>query len=190
MAETATGWLIDAEAGGTPERRAFHLLGSFLDDDQKAEAESLGGFTHQEGERLYWIPIEGVPRCAFLDEGRIEHYCIAPSRYDVMPRGDVALTFLLWIKSDPAGFHAEANVMRREPLEVDGGRAEIVAALAGPKPKPARRRPRRRAAVNLPGVSRASAPRDHLDAAGIKEFLERNGRTLPEPLLRKLMTTR
>ena len=178
--------MIAAEAGDTPARRALHLLGGFLDDDQKAEAEATGGFTHRTADRIYWIPLEGAPRCAFLDEGRIEHYCVAPNKGEVLPRGDVALTYLLWIKSDPEGFHAEANVLRSEPLATDGDRAEIAAKLAGPKPQPVRRRRRRRAPLNRPGVARASAPSDRLDTTAIKEFLERNGRTLPADVLERL----
>ena len=101
--------MIPAEAGDTPARRALHLLGGFLDDDQRAEAEAGGGFTSRIGERLYWIPLEGSPRCAVLDEGRIEHLCIAPKRGEEMPEGDVALTYLLWLKSDPEGFLAATS---------------------------------------------------------------------------------
>lgn len=186
MAETSAGWLIPAEAGETPTRRAFYLLGAFLDDDQKVEAESGGGFSHRVGERLYWIPLEGAPRCAVLDEGRIEHLCIAPRRDDGMPQGDVALTYLLWLKADPEGFLAEANVLRTEPLDPDLGPAELRGKLAEIPRRPPRPRRRRKTPLNRPGLARGSSLRDRLDADALKEFLARNGRSLPADVAERL----
>lgn len=178
--------MIPAEAGDTPARRALHLLGGFLDDDQRAEAEAGGGFTYRVDDRLYWIPLEGSPRCAVMDEGRIEHLCIAPKRGEEMPEGDVALTYLLWLKSDPEGFLAEANVLRTEPLEEGLGPEELRAQLAGPPKQPARRRRRRRTPIDRPGLATGSSLRQPLDADALQDFLARNGRQLPAELLKRL----
>ena len=186
MVEAPSGWLTAEDAGPTPARRAFQLLGGFLDDEQKQTAERAGGFTHRLGDRLFWIPIEGSPRCAVLSEGRIEHLCIAPKRGEAMPQGDVALTYLLWLKADPEGFLAEANVLRTETFDTGLEPDEIQALLAGPRPRPPVRRRRHRTPIDRPGIALGSALASPLGRDDLKALLERHGREMPEATMQRL----
>jgi hypothetical protein len=188
VAEAAPGWLIPEDAGATADQRAFHLLGGFLDDDQKETAERAGGFTHRVGDRLYWIPIEGAPRCAVLSEGRIEHLCIAPKRGEAMPQGDVALTYLLWLKADPDGFLAEANVLRTESFDTDLELDEVQARLAGPRRKTTHRRRRHtRTPSNRPGIALGNSLGDPLGADRLRGLLQERGVEVSDALLAKLL---
>lgn len=178
MDATATGWLKpgDLSRRGVGHR-ALQLLGDFLDDDQREQAERFGGFAVPSGRLVFWIPLEGMPWCAFGDDGRVERYCIAPDECGGMPDGDVCLTYLLWIKSDPDGFLREANVLQKKTIDWPDSEAELARTLAElTKPPPPRgsaqkkRRRRARAATQL-------------SEKEIREMFLRHGRTAPEEVL-------
>ena len=178
MAKTSSGWLKpEGLSKREAARRALHLLGDFLDDDQRDQAERYGGFALYAQGRVFWIPLEGTPWCAFADDGRVEHYCIAPDKRGGMPEGDICLTYLLWIQSDPDGFLKEANVLQKKTFEWPDSDAELVRTLAEltkpPSPRstsPKRKRRRARAST-------------HLSEKEIREMFLRHGRTVPEEVL-------
>ena len=180
MAETASGWLKprDLSKRGVAHR-ALQLLGDFLDEDQRAQAERHGGFAETSKDRVFWIPLEGTPWCAFADDGRVEHFCIAPDKRGAMPEGDVSLTYLLWIRSDPDGFLREANVLRTEMIEWPDSEADLVQRLAElASPRPVRRpRPRRK---------KRSRPSTDLSEADILALFLRHGKSAPEEVVAAL----
>ena len=187
MAETPPGWLKpdDLSKRGTA-RRAVQLLGDFLDEDQREQAERYGGFVLHSKDRVFWIPLDDTPWCAFADDGRVEHYCIAPDKRGGMPEGDVTLTYLLWIKYDCENFLREANVLSTKKIEWwPDSEAELVETLAElTRPPPARVRPRPR-----PHKVKKVAPRKPglcLDAEQVRAIFDRHGKEVPEELLRKL----
>lgn len=182
MATTAAGWLKpgDLSRRGVAHR-ALQLLGDFLDDEQREQAERFGGFAIPKGGRVFWIPLEGTPWCAFGDDGRVEHYCIAPDEKGGMPEGDVCLTYLLWIQADPDGFLKEANVLQKKAIEWPDSDAELVRTLAEltqppparARPRPRKKRHRRRAAVQA-------------DADQLRALFLRHGKTVPEDVIAAL----
>ena len=179
MAEPSSGWLIPHDLSPSAvQRRALDLLGGFLTEEQRAEAESYGGYRVEHPGRTFWIPLVGTPRCALLDEGTIRHVCIAPKRRGDMPDGDVALTYHLWISTDPDGFLEEANVMRTEAFDERIGSDALLKVLAGPPsrpaPRPRRKRPRRKT---------QDLHRDHDE---VRALFERHGKKLPDGLLARL----
>ena len=183
MAETSSGWLKpeDGSREGA-DRRAIRLLGDFLDEDQRDQAQRFGGFAVEAGGRVFWIPLEGTPWCAFPDDGRVQHLCIAPDERRRMPDGDVTLTYLLWIKSAPDDFLREANALETTTLEWPDSYAELVRALAkvaAPRPAPpARPRPRRKKTKPTHGIC--------LDPERVRALFERHGKAIDDDLLRKL----
>ena len=184
MAETPPGWLKpeDLSKRGAA-RRAVQLLGDFLDEDQREQAERYGGFALHSGDRVFWIPLDGTPWCAFADDGRVEHYCIAPDKRAGMPEGDVTLTYLLWIKFDRDDFLREANVLTTKKIETwPDSEAELVRALAELTRPPAPRRPR-------PHKVKSVKPRKPAlcqDAATVQAIFDKHGKDLPAEVLRKL----
>ncbi len=184
MAETPSGWLRpdDLSARGTA-RRALRLLGDFLDEDQRQQAERYGGFLLRDGDHFFWIPLDGSPWCAFPDDGRVEHYCIAPDQRSGMPEGDVTLTYLLWIKFDRDDFLHEAKVLSTKQIEEwpdsEDGLVRLLAEVTGPPtlPRPRARRPPR---------PRPKAPGLRLDADRVEAIFERHGKALTVDILRKL----
>lgn len=179
MAESPTGWVIpDDLSAASVRRRALDLLGGFLTEEQRDEAERFGGYRVEHPGRTFWIPLEGTPSCALLDEGTIQHVCIAPRARSDMPEGDIALTYHLWISTDPDGFLAEANVMRTEPFDERMGSEELLQILAGTtRPSPARPRRRR------PRPKGRALQRDDDE---VRALFERHGKDLPEGLLARL----
>ena len=184
MGKTSSGWLKpdDLSKRGTA-RRAFRLLGDFLDEEQQEQAQRHGGFLLDSGDRVFWIPLEGTPWCAFADDGRVEHYCIAPDKRGGMPEGDVALTYLLWIKFDRDDFLREANVLSTKNLESwPDSESQLVASLAeitGTAPTIASR----------PSKTKNVRPRKTgkpLEADRVRAIFDRHGKEIPEGLLRKL----
>ena len=201
MAEAPAGWLRpEALDSRSVARRALDLLGGFLDDDQRAEVEAHQGFRLERPDRVYWIPLTWSPRCAFWDRSVIEHYCIAPSAKGRMPPADVALTFLLWIQSDPDGFHREANVMRAQPFDPEMTSAELVGLFAfgaGARIRRARRPSPRSpdpyrptggldAQTRALGLARASELTTKLKAEDLRALFARHGHQPNEDVLRKL----
>lgn len=184
MAETPSGWLRpdDLSARGTA-RRALRLLGDFLDEDQQQQAERYGGFLLHGNDRLFWIPLEGSPWCAFPDDGRVEHYCIAPDQRSGMPEGDVTLTYLLWIKFDRDDFLHEANVLSTKQIEEwPDSEDELVRLLSEVTRPPTQRRQRARRVPQ----ARPKTPGLGLDADRVEAIFERHGKALPADILRKL----
>ena len=187
MAETPTGWLKpDDLSDGSTARRALRLLGDYLDEDQLHHAETYGGFLLRDADRYFWIPLEGSPWCAFADDGRVEHYCIAPDKRAGMPEGDVALTYLLWIKLDGAGFLREAKVLSTKQIvewpDSEDELAKVLAELTRP-PEVLRPRPLKVKDVKPRGPKR---PELALDAGKIQAIFARHGRAVPDDILRKL----
>jgi hypothetical protein len=175
VAESSPGWLIpDDLSASAVRKRALDLLGAFLSEEQRFEAERYGGYRVEHPGRTFWIPLEGSPRCAVLDEGTIRHLCIAPRRRNDMPAGDVVLTYHLWIATDPEGFLAEANVLRTETFEAAGSDALLrVFARERRTSTPRRRRPRRR---------RPRSPALQRDVDDLRALFERHGRSVPDEL--------
>lgn len=181
MAQPATGWLIPEDLSHAAVRqRALDLLGGFLDDEQRSEAERYGGYRVEHPGHTFWIALEGPPRCARLDEGTIQHLCIAPRERNGMPEGDVTLTYHLWITADPDGFLAEANVMRSEAFDSAIGSEELLRVLAG-----RHRGPRRRAARPAP-ARRSKSPALRRQPDEVLALFERHGKAVPEGLLARL----
>jgi hypothetical protein len=163
------------------------LLGDFLDDDQREQVERFHGFAIVEGDRAYWIPLEGTPWCVFADDGRAEHYCIAPDAHGGMPEADVSLTYLLWIRFDRAAFHKEANVLRTKTIEwpdLESELVETLATLAAPKRQvpPARRRKRTYVKVS----SYKNPVATCLSEEQLRALFARHGRAVSDEVLRKL----
>ena len=180
MGTTTSGWLRpDDVSKRAAARRALHLLGDYLDDDQRMEAENFGGFTVARDGRVFWIPLDGPPWCAFADDGRVQRLCIGPDQRGGMPDGDVALTYLMWIQADPEGFLAEANVLRTERIEWPDWHAQLVEKLAE-LTRPPPEAPRRRARKPRPRTSRP------LDESHVRELFARHGHPVSEELVRKL----
>lgn len=184
MAATPSGWLKPPDlTKRSAARRALQLLGEFLDDEQRAQAERYGGFAVSVPDRVFWIPLEGPPWCAFADDGRVERYCIAPDERGGMPHGDVTLTYLLWIKSDPDGFLHEANVLQKKNIVWPDSDDELVHALAElTKPAPARRAPRRQ--------RRRRSFEEPLSEATIREIFHRYGKAVPDEVVAVLTRQR
>lgn len=184
MGKTPSGWLKpdDLSKRGTA-RRAIRLLGDFLDEDQQHQAQRYGGFLLDSGDRVFWIPLNGTPWCAYADDGRVEHYCIAPDKRGGMPEGDVTLTYLLWIKFDRDDFLREANVLSTKKLEEwpdsESSLVEALAELTGSAPTRGSR-PRKTNDVKPRQAGVA------LDAERVRAIFDRHGKELPEGLLRKL----
>ena len=184
MAKTSSGWLKpdDLSKRGAA-RRALQLLGDFLDDEQRAQAERYEAFALHAPGRVFWIPLEGTPWCAFADDGRVEHYCIAPDKRGAMPAGDVTLTYLLWIKLDPDDFLREANVLSTKKLdEWPDSEAELVRALARLTSHEVVRRPRPKKTK----VVRAHKPTLTTDAERVRAIFAAHDKDVPEELVRKL----
>ena len=183
MAEPAARWLIpDDLSAPAVRKRALDLLGGFLTEEQRSDAERHGGYRVEHPGRTFWIPLEGAPRCALLDDGTIQHVCIAPARRSDMPDGDVALTYHLWITTDPDGFLAEANVMRTEPFDERIGSEALLELLAGA--------PRRRAARRHSRKPRRKTRALQRDAAEMRALFERHGKKVPDGLLARLSGSR
>lgn len=187
MAETPSGWLKpgDLSEGGRA-RRALRLLGDYLDEDQQQQAQEHGAFLLQLRGHFFWIPLEGTPWCAFADDGRVVRYCIAPDKRAGMPEGDVALTYLLWIKFDPDGFLREANSLSTKTIDDwPDSESELVRTLARITRTGVfeRSRPRK-----VKGVvpRKPKRPELALDADKISAIFERHGKTAPAHVLRKL----
>lgn len=182
MATTAAGWLKPGDLSRRAvAQRALQLLGDFLDEEQRAQAERFGGFAVHNGGRVFWIPLEGTPWCAFGDDGRLERYCITPDEKGGMPEGDICLTYLLWIQSDPDGFLTEANVLQKKTIEWPDSDAELVRTLAElTQPRPARPRPRPKKKGRRP------RPALQADAGQIRELFLRHGKTVPEDVIAAL----
>lgn len=184
MAASSTGWLKpgDLSKRGVV-RRALELLGDFLDDDQREQVERFHGFAIIEADRAYWIPLEGTPWCAFGDDGRVEHYCIAPDKRGGMPEADVSLSYLLWIRYDRAAFHKEANVLATKKIywpDRDSELVEALAELCSPSPT-ARPRPRGRVTTKkLTAVATS-----HTDEE-LRALFARGGRHVPDDIVQKL----
>lgn len=186
MAETPSGWLKpdDLSERGTA-RRALQLLGDYLDEDQQEQAERYAGFLSHDGDRCFWIPLEGSPWCAFADDGRVEHYCIAPDKTG-MPQGDITLTYLLWIRFDSAGFLREANRLSSKQIDDwPDSETELVKILASLARPPAVQRPRPR---KVKGVKPRQAKKSELslDADKVRAIFDRHGKAIPPDVLRKL----
>ena len=182
MAEPSPGWLIpDDLSAAAVRKRALDLLGGFLTEEQRFEAERYGGYRVEHPGRTFWIPLEGAPRCALLDEGTIQHVCIAPARRSDMPAGDVALTYHLWISADPDGFLAEANVMRTESFDERIGSDALLEILAGPPRRPPARRRRKRPRPMTQALQR--------DADEVNALFERHGKVVPDGLVERLRVT-
>lgn len=180
MAEPAPGWLIPADLRPSAVReRALELLGGFLSDEQRCEAERFQGYRVEHPGRTFWIRLDGPPSCALLDEGAIEHVCIAPKKRQDMPDADVALTYHLWISTDPDGFMSEANVMRTETFDDRLTSDELLQLLAGmlqpPRTRRGRRKPKRSRARSL------QRDRDELRA-----LFDRHGKAVDDDFLSKL----
>ncbi len=184
MAETSPGWLKpDDLSSRATASRALELLAAYLDDEQQEQVERFGAFLLDVGTHIFLIPLEGSPWCAHPDDGRVDRLCIAPDRRGGMPEGDVALTYLLWIKSDPDGFLREANVLSTKKIEWPDFETDLVRSLAelaqppvrhGRRPKPPRK----------PLKSRR--PQLCLDAEQVKKIFHNHGKEVPADLLRKL----
>jgi hypothetical protein len=187
VAETPSGWLKpdDLSERGTA-RRALRLLGDYLDEDQQEQAERYGGFLLHDGGHYFWIPLEGSPWCAFGDDGRLEHYCIAPDKTSGMPEADVTLTYLLWIKFDSAGFLHEARLLSSKQItEWPDSERELVKVLAELTRPPEARRPRPRKVKDV--MPRGSKkPELSLDADKVRAIFDRHGKAVPADILRKL----
>ena len=183
MGTTSTGWLKPHDLSKRAvARRSLRLLGDALDEDQRAQAERWGGFAVHKGDRVFWIPLDAPPWCAFADDGRVERYCIAPDDRGGMPEGDIAMTYLLWITTDPDGFVREANVLRTTTIEWPDSESELhekLAELGGSKGhKPAS--PRRKA-PRAPKATTASPT-----ASQVRAIFARHGRSAPDDLVKKL----
>ena len=111
-----------------PFDRALGLLRSFLDEEQLQDLERLKGFRYRKGDRLYWIPLSGPRKCAFLSLGQIFRYCIHTTDTEI-PAPDQALTFLTWITSAPDQFHAWANVIQTRPIVHCESESELLELL-------------------------------------------------------------
>jgi hypothetical protein len=185
VAETSSGWLKPGDLSkGAASRRALRLLGEYLNEDQQEQAERHGGFLLYDGDRHFWIPLDGSPWCAFAGDGRVDHFCVAPDKRVGMPEGDVALTYLLWIKFDPDGFLREANVLSSKMIETwPDSEAELVRMLAEIARPPSLRRPRPRKTKDVKPVKR---PELHLDVEQVRGIFERHGKALSNDVLRKL----
>jgi hypothetical protein len=180
VAEPAPGWLIPGDLSRSAVReRALGLLGGFLSDEQRHEVERFHGYRVEHPGRTFWIPLDGPPRCALLDEGVIEHVCIAPKKGQGMPDADIALTYHLWISTDPEGFMSEANVMKTESFDDRLTSDELLRLLAGPLPAPRARRRRRR-------PKRASARIPYRDPDELRALFDRHGKVVEEDVLSKL----
>jgi hypothetical protein len=94
-----------------PYDRALRLLVGYLDEVQREDLRKWRGFRHRDRQRLYWIPLEGAPRCADLSVGKIHIYCVHTTG-GWTPRPDQALTYLTWLRTDPNRFIKWANVRR------------------------------------------------------------------------------
>ena len=179
MGATTSGWLKPQDVSRrSAARRALQLLGDFLDEEQRKQAEQHGGFAIDRGEYVFWIPLDGTPWCAFADDGRVQHLCIGPDVRGGMPDGDIALTYLMWIQADAEGFLREANVLRTQTIEWPDRYTQLVDELANltrPLPIPSRRK-RREKAPTSPA----------LDEDHVRKVFARHGRTLPEELVEKL----
>jgi hypothetical protein len=163
------------------------LLGDFLDDDQREQVERFHGFAIVESDRAYWIPLEGTPWCAFADDGRVEHYCIAPDESGGMPEADVSLTYLLWIRFDRAAFHKEANVLRTKTIEWPDRESllvEALAELAAPKHPSPPRRARRRTYARI-SSEKNPAP-TCLSEEQLRALFARHGHAVPDDVVKKL----
>ncbi|MEA2516364.1 MAG: hypothetical protein QOG16_202 [Actinomycetota bacterium] len=195
MASPSPGWL--AAPGSSPTRRALQLLGTFIDEEQQAQAQRWGGFAHTDGSRVYWIPIDGsAPRCAHLDQGAVINYCVAPREQRAggrMPGPDVALTHLMWIRHDPEGFLEEANEIRTVPLPdgLDGD--ALLEVLAGANKanrarpyRPLRPARTRRLAQSDMGLAKAGDMATRLGADELKEFFARKHIEVSNETLRRL----
>ena len=186
MAETPSGWLkpTDLSDVGTA-RRALQLLGNYLDEDQQHQAETYGGFLLLNGGRYFWIPLEGSPWCAFADDGRVQHYCIAPDKTGGMPGGDVTLTYLLWIKLDADGFLREANPLStKQIVDWPDSEDELVKVLAElTRTSVPRPRPHKAKDVKPRGRKRAELS---LDPDKVESIFARYGKAAPADMLRKL----
>lgn len=193
MAPSPPGWV--AAPGGHPTRRALQLLGTFIDEEQQDQVHRWGGFAHEDGERVYWIPIDGsAPRCAQLDLGVIVSYCVAPrEKRDAgrMPGPDIALTHLMWIRHDSKGFLEEANEIGSRPLldEARGERLFEALAHGSKKPAPRRRAPREQRSP-LPQrnvrVARAGDLSTRLKAEDLRDFFARHRVEVNAETLRRL----
>ena len=183
MAQTASGWLIPADLSKRGvAHRALDLLGQYLDEDEREQVERYGGFAVASEAHVFWVSLHDTPWCAHTSDGRVEHLCIAPDRADGMPAGDVTLTYLLWIKFDPAGFLREANVITTKEIEWPDSDAELVKTLSDlARPAPvARRNPRKVTARQGPG------PGACLDPRRVETIFRNHGKKIPPELLRKL----
>lgn len=187
MAETPSGWLKPDDLSDRGKaRRALRLLGDYLDEDQQEQAQEHGAFLLQAGDRFFWIPLEGTPWCAFAEDGRVVHYCIAPDERRRMPEGDVALTYLLWIKFDPEGFLREANPLSTEAIyEWPDSERELVRTLAAISRSRVVERPRPRKVKSV-RPRRPKSPELALDADKISAIFDRHGKAIPDHVLRKL----
>ena len=184
MATTPAGWLKPRDLSARAvARRALELLGALIDEDQRDQAERFGGFAVATGDKVFWIPLTGTPWCAFADDGRVEHYCIAPDKRGGMPDGDVSTTYLLWITTDPDGFVREANVLSKTTIEWPDSDTELVtklAEIAGPTPRPAPSRPRR------PRRPRPRTSARAMPADDVRAIFERHGKTISPEVLAAL----
>ncbi|MGH2808242.1 MAG: hypothetical protein ACRDKT_13315 [Actinomycetota bacterium] len=188
MAASASGWLKpDGRSYRAVARRALELLGGFLDDDQREQVERFHGFAIVEGDRAYWIPLEGTPWCAYADDGRVEPYCIAPDERGGMPEADVSLTYLLWIRFDRAAFHNEANVLATNTIDWPDRESQLIEALAElatPKPLPPRRPRRKRSYARVRSDERPIAT--SLSEEQLRALFARHGRVVPDEIVGKL----
>lgn len=195
MASSSPGWL--AAPGGSPTRRAFQLLGTFIDEEQQEQVQRWRGFAHADGSRVYWIPIDGsAPRCAHLDQSVVISYCVAPREKRAggrMPGPDIALTHLMWIRHDPEGFLEEANEIRTVPLPdgLAGDALLEVLAIANKANRARHYRPRRPArTTHLPqhntGLVKAGDMAALLGADELMQFFARKHIEVSKETLRKL----
>lgn len=187
MAETPSGWLKpdDLSERGRA-RRALQLLGDYLDEDQQQQAQEHGAFLLLSGTHHFWIPLEGTPWCAFPDDGRLVHYCIAPDKRAGMPEGDVALTYVLWIKFDPDGFLHEANALSTKTIpEWPDSERELIRTLAAMTRTGVIERPRPRKVKSVV-PRKTKRPELGLDRDKIQAIFERHGKDVPPHVLRKL----
>lgn len=109
--------MADPNHRAAAQQRALGLLRSVLDPRQLHDLDEMGGFRVEIGDCLYWIPLSGKPSRFRRANQTLERLCVAPDRPNSMPRADVALTHLMWLRSEPTTFARKANVERRYPLE-------------------------------------------------------------------------
>lgn len=185
----------------SPAERAAQLLQQHLDGEQREMLKKCGGFPIKKKNRVYWIPLLGAIRCAHLDAGKVDTYCVHIVSEGELPLSDRALTYLLWIKWDPSNFHVWTNVTRRTSIAPGTPPSKAIARFARTcaAQQVRRTRPRIPAPVQLPRATEeelrltkrcASRIRSELRKADLRELLRKITGEEPDPAVLADLTAR